>query len=359
MITDKIDEVLSAQDLPNVSAVVTTDTDNIYEGAFGEAEAGGGQNIDVSTPFAIMSMTKPITSMAIMRLIEAGELTLETPAADILPAHLDQLVLASVDAEAGTYVTEPQNKPFTIRQLLTHTTGIGYAFCNETILALRPESDALTFPLCHQPDAKWTYGASTQVLGQIIESITGKTLPSALDELIFEPLDMSATTFEVQSNQAHIHVKDGQSWQPQPLGRAMQTGDGGLISTSLDYAKFVRCLLNNGAPLISNPTFQQMISNQIGDLFVREMPAANPGFTHPFPRGGNIDKWGLGFQIHQEPKPGGRHAGALSWCGLYNTYFWVDPKAGLGAVLLTQVLPLYDPACLTALDSFEQAVYED
>jgi len=131
-----------------------------------------------------------------------------------------------------------------------------------------------------------------------------------------------------------------------------------LISTSLDYAKFVRCLLNNGAPLISNPTFEQMVSNQIGDLFIREMPAANPAFTHPFPRGGDIDKWGLGFQIHQNSTPGGRHAGALSWCGLYNTYFWVDPEAGLGAVLLTQVLPLYEPACLNALDSFEQAVYQ-
>ena len=138
----------------------------------------------------------------------------------------------------------------------------------------------------------------------------------------------------------------------------MEFGDGGLISTATDYAKFLRCLLNDGAPLISPATFLQAVSNQIGDLHVMEQPAANPNLTHPFPTGSGTDKFGFGFQVHQATEPGMRSPGSYSWCGLLNTYFWGDPVKKVGGILLMQVLPLYEPRCLEALHGFEQRLYQ-
>lgn len=354
----QLDQILAAQNLPNVSAVITNATENLYEGAAGHTVAADGKQVTVDTSFAIMSMTKPITSLAIMRLVEQGDIQLDAPAADYLAQYVDHPVLDCVDLAAGTWQTRPAKAAFTIRQLLNHTAGFGYVFCNETLEAFKPESNSETFPLCHEPGNEWTYGLSTRILGQILESVTGKDLEAVLVALVLEPLGMTATTFAVNTDQAQVHTLNENQWQAIPLGPAMPMGDGGLISTAVDYSKFLRCLLNQGAPLLTSKTFDQMITNQIGDLFIREMPAANPGLTYPFPRGVGIDKWGLGFQLHQQDKTGGRHAGSYSWCGLYNTYFWVDPVAGLGAIMLTQVLPLYEPLCLQALDAFEQAVYQ-
>lgn len=343
------DAALSAARVPSVVAMVTSPDEVIYEGAVG---------VDMETPHAIMSMTKPITSMAIMMMIESGKLTLATPLTDVLPDYREQEVLSNVDLANRTFDTTPITNPITIRHLLNHTAGFGYAFCNHELHGLLPESNSPGFPLLHQPGERWTYGVSTGVLGEVLCEVAGKDLATTLDDLIFKPLGMKETSYEVQDNQVQPHRRSGGVWEQSKSYPKMQVGDAGLISTAQDYGRFVRCLLNRGAPLVSDSTFDEMTSNQIGELTVETMPAADPSITCPFPTGGGTDKFGLGFQIHESSATGRRSAGSLSWCGLLNTYFWCDPVKALGAVVLMQALPLYDPACLAVVDEIELAIYE-
>ncbi len=344
-----LNDFLSAQDVPGVVALVTDAESTLYLGSTG---------VEPDASFAIMSMTKPITSVAIMMLQDQGKLSIEEPACQYLDKFLDWKVIANVDTDAKTYDEEPQDHDFTVRELLTHTAGFGYKFSNETLWAFNPKSE-LAFPLLHQPGAQWTYGVSTLLLGNIIEQVTGLPLGEALHHMIFEPLGMAETSFTLRDNQIPPYQWENERWQAQAPFPEMPYGDGGLISTAEDYAKFLRCLLNKGAPLLNEDSFREMTRNQIGELFVETQPAANPGFIHPFPTGGGVDKWGLGFQIHMDPDPGMRSPGSFSWCGLLNTYFWVDPKANIAGVVMMQLLPLYEPRCVKTLNGFERLVYQE
>ena len=183
------------------------------------------------------------------------------------------------------------------------------------------------------------------------------SLGDALTELIFEPLRMKNTTFEISAESAVPYTKVEDLWQPIKKYPKMEVGDGGLLSTARDYAIFLQCLLNEGSPLLSTKTFNAMISNQIGDLFVTQQPAANSAMTYPFPSGDGVDKFGLGFQLHMNPEPGMRSPGSYSWCGLLNTYFWGDPVKKIGGIVLMQSLPLYSPICLSVFQGFEKRVY--
>ncbi len=345
---DQAEQALTAARVPHAVALVTTADEVIFESAVG---------IEMNSPHAIMSMTKPITSVAIMRMIEAGKLSLDTAVEDILPEYKDQAVISQVDRDAGSYETTPVTNKLTIRHLLNHTAGFGYAFCNHDLMALTPESHSSTFPLLHQPGERWTYGIATGVLGDVLCEILDQDLGPILTEMVFEPLGMTNTSYEVRDDQADVHHQSDDGWRAMSAFPRMELGDAGLVSTADDYGKFLRCLLNKGAPLIDESTFEAMVSNQIGDMTIETLPDADPGMTRPFPRGGGVDKFGLGFQIHVESKPGMRSAGSFSWCGLLNTYFWCDPVEQIGAVLMMQTLPLYDEACLDLLDEFERAVY--
>lgn len=355
----KIDDFLGAQPLPHVVATAINASDTLYEGAFGGIAVGAENNaaVTMDTPFAIMSMTKPITSVAILILADEGALHLDDVAARYVPQYAEVPVISQVDFSAGTFKAEPSDQLITVRQLLTHTAGIGYPFCNTTLARLMPASNALDFGLVHPPGEAWTYGASTRILGEVIEAVTGQTLEEALTELVFEPLGMRQTGFDPKPNQAHVHIEANDLWIPQDLTPRMAFGDGGLISTARDYAKFLQCLLNNGKGLLKAKTFREAISNQIGDLFITEQPAAVPSLTHPFPAGAGRDKWGLGFQIHMTAEEGMRSPGSFSWCGLYNTYFWGDPVKKIGGIVLMQVLPLYEPVCRDTVNGFEQRLY--
>ncbi len=356
--SQQIDQFLSHQDIPGVIALGTTASDTIYEGAFGVTNTDTGNRINIDTPHAIMSMTKPITSFAIMQLAESGRLDLDASAADYISTYRDMTVLDQVNLADKSYTTLPLERNFTLRQLLTHTAGFGYTFCNETLYGLRPEADKIDFPLLHQPGERWTYSVATRLLGEILAEVTGKDLGTALKEMIFDPLDMQDTGFETRENQVYPHNLTGEGWTPAKQFPAMPFGDGGLISTARDYGKFLRCLLQKGNPLLTETTFQSMVTNQIGDLTIQKQPAANKSWTHPFPTGAGTDKWGVGLQIHVAPDQGMRSPGSYSWCGLLNTYFWGDPVKQVGGIVLMQVLPLYDPSCINTLDGFERRFYE-
>ena len=353
-----IDNFLAEQELPSVVAIGLSATDILYEGGFGVTNTETSVPVNIDTPYSIMSMTKPITSLAIMQQVENGVLDLSAPVSDYLPEYAELVALAQVDANKKAYSTVNLKRQITVHDLLTHTSGLGYAFCNENMSSLFPESEQPLFPLCHQPGEAWTYGRSTRVLGEIVANTHGTSLDTALQDMILQPLGMTQTSFEPQPNQAQVHTTHEGSWIPSELSPRIEMGDGGLISTARDYARFLQCLLNKGTPLISEASFQKMISNQIDDLFVTEQPAANLKLTNPFPTGSGIDKFGYGFQLHMNPPDQMRSAGSYSWCGLYNTYFWGDPVHNVGGIILMQCSPLYSSVCRETLDGFETRFYQ-
>jgi CubicO group peptidase (beta-lactamase class C family) len=262
----------------------------------------------------------------------------------------------------------------TVRHLLTHTSGLGYGFSNPTLAALvggDPGASVTRFPLLHDPGTRWTYGESTRVLGSLVEEVSGQPLDEFMTERIFVPLGMSDTFYTVPAPKVgrvvtvHRTTPEGLVETPNPAEiTAPVYGDGGLHSTAADYAKFIRLFLNNGrAPngmrLLSEATVALMGENHIGAIFVEQQPAALPALTEPFPLGAGRDKFGLGFEItgpHTDRLA--RSPGSMSWAGIFNTEFWIDPARGIGGVLLMQYLPFYDGAAIETLQGFEHRVYE-
>jgi CubicO group peptidase (beta-lactamase class C family) len=324
--------------------------------------------------FRIASMTKPVTSVAVMMLVQEGDVGLDDPVSDYLPAFEDEKVIENFNPADKSYTTRPAAGPMTIRHLLTHTSGLGYAFSNHTLAALvgsEPGASVTRFPLLHDPGARWTYGESTRVLGTLVEEVSGQSLEDFLSERIFVPLGMSDTFYDVPAQKVGrvvtIHRATADGFVETPNGPAITSpanGDGGLSSTAADYAKFIQMFLNNGrAPsgkrLLSEATVQLMGENHIGGVVVELQPGAVPALSEPFPLGAGRDKFGLGFQItapHDEPFA--RSAGSMAWAGIYNTEFWIDPARGIGGVLLMQYLPFYDAAAIATLQGFERHVYE-
>jgi len=360
--------------IPGIVGLVVDADRIVYLGAFGRQDVAAGVPMVEDSIFRIASMTKPVTSVAVMMLVQEGDIGLDDPVSDYLPAFEDKQVIQNFNPADKTYTSRPASGPITIRHLLTHTSGLGYAFSNETLAALvgaDPGASATRFPLLHDPGARWTYGESTRVLGTLVEEVSGQALDEFLSERIFVPLGMSDTFYTVPAPKAgrvvtvHRTTPDGLVESPNPAEiTAPVYGDGGLHSTAADYAKFIQLFLNNGrAPngmrLLSEATVALMGENHIGAIFVEQQPAALPALSEPFPLGAGRDKFGLGFQItgpHADPFA--RSPGSMSWAGIFNTEFWIDPARGIGGVLLMQYLPFYDAAAIETLQGFERRVYE-
>jgi CubicO group peptidase (beta-lactamase class C family) len=361
--------------IPGIVALVVDADRVVYEGAFGRQDVAAGAPMAADSIFRIASMTKPVTSVAVMMLVQEGDVGLDDPVSRYLPAFENKPVIESFNAADKSYTVRPATGPITVRHLLTHTSGLGYAFSNHTLAALvgnaGPGASVAEFPLLHDPGARWTYGESTRVLGQLVEKVSGQALDDFLAERIFVPLGMSDTSYTVPASKArrvvtvHRTTPDGLLEAANPAEiTAPVYGDGGLHSTAADYAKFIQLLLNggrapNGMRLLSEATVALMGDNHIGAIFVEQQPAALPALTEPFPLGAGRDKFGLGFQItgpHTDKLA--RSPGSMSWAGLFNTEFWIDPARGIGGVLLMQYLPFYDVAAIETLQGFERRVYE-
>ena len=351
-----LDDFLKAKNLPGVVALITSPSETLYESAFGYADTTKEVKATIDTPHAIMSMTKPITSCAIMKLHEQGKLSLDDEISNYLEEYKLTEVLSEVDLETKEYSTKPLSKKPTIKNLLNHTSGYGYRFSNHTLRKIC-KMDETEFSLLHKPGEKWTYGASTKILGDLVSKVEGEDLEQSLKRLVLDPLGMNETSFKPRENQAVPHRLENGSWVSTEKFPRIDAGDGGLISTVKDYEKFLRCFLNKGDPILSAEMVKEMTTNQIGDLWVETQPDANPALTCPFPLGGGEDKFGLGFQIHMSEKENERAPGSFSWCGLMNTFFWVDPRENIACVLFMQTLPLYDPTCIETVKGFERILY--
>jgi CubicO group peptidase (beta-lactamase class C family) len=369
-------------DAPGVVGLVVDRDRVLFQGAAGVLDVAHGIPLRTDAIFNIASMTKPVTSVAVMMLLEQGKLALDDPVSRYLPGFDHLRVITHFNPVDGTYGTRPAKRTMTLRHLLTHTSGIGYAFSSPIVARLQQGNDKAEWelPLLHDPGERWTYSPSTRVLGLIVEKISGESLEAYFQEHIFVPLRMVDTSFAVpaakQSRVVTLYDHDDGRFQQQPdrIVPGSPTppfhGDGGLYSTADDYGRFLRMLLNGGrledTRILSAKSVALMSRNQIGALFVSRQPAANPARTRPFPLGAGRDKFGFGFQISAPDDAGTGHAGSghrspgsLSWAGIYNTEFWIDPQRGLGAVLLMQYLPFYDDAAIRTLREFEGAVYAE
>jgi CubicO group peptidase (beta-lactamase class C family) len=351
--------------VPGVVAMVATANGVAYQGAF-------GMNKDAI--FAIASMTKPVTSVAVMQLVEAGKVKLDEPAATYAPE------LASVQVLEGGALRAPQ-APITVRQLLTHTSGFGYEFMNGDLheYAAKGKMPSMTAggdgflkaPLVWDPGARWEYGISTDWLGKLVEKVSGQSLEAYFRQAVFEPLGMDDTFFNVPPDRQPRLVKlyqrneDGAlAEQPRPPAKPAEffSGGGGLHSTAGDYMKFARAMMAGGRlgtrRILTPGSVALMGRNQIGELVLRPLPSFVPQFLKDrAPMPGRPDKFGLGFAMNTQPLEKGRGANTLSWAGIYNTFFWIDRDKNVCAALMTQMLPFLDDGPKALMDDFDRAVY--
>lgn len=305
--------------------------------------------------FAVASMTKPITCVAAMTLVEQGKLGLDDPASKYLPELKDLRVMGEAkDDTPDALSSVPAARPVTIRDLLTHTSGVAYG----GVLSIDPrlgkaydrsgvqDKDIPTIaekvrriarvPLAHQPGARWTYGMGHDVMGRIIEVASGKRFDVYLDETIFGPLGLVDTGFGVpEAKRGRVATVYRTGLFGGPLvalpayygSTAMFSGGGGLFSTARDYARFGQMLLDGGTfeghRILKAETLAGMTRNQIGDLNVF-----------------GIFKYGFGFGLEMTGGPGGEPAvNRYFWGGFLSTNFWVEPRRDLFVVIMTQVIP--------------------
>ena len=372
-----LESQLRATRIPGMVAMVVDRNGPRYTGAFGRRDVAANQPMQADAIFRIASMTKPVTSLAVMMLVEEKKVALDDPIEKYLPEYAKAQVIETFYPLDRSYTTRPPVRPITVRHLLTHTSGLGYPFASLTLTQLQGEgANAQPLPnplllLLHDPGALWSYGESTRVLGRLVEKVTGKPLDRVLDERILRPLGMNDTSYAVPPEKLARVVTvhrwaDGRLVEvPNPAAVSSPAyGDGGLNSTAADYAKFIGLFLHGGvAPdgkrLVSARTIADMGRNHIGNVRVRRLDAATPALSAAFPLGAGRDTFGLGFQVTGEPAVKDmRSPGSLSWAGIYNTEFWIDPQKGIGGILLMQYLPFYDKAAIETLTGFEQRVYQ-
>jgi CubicO group peptidase (beta-lactamase class C family) len=328
-----------------------------YVTSFGSRDLADKAPMTEDTIFAIASMTKPVTCVAVMTLIEQGKLGLDDAVAKYLPEFENVRVLGDPAADTDTEVaTVALKRPVTVRHLLTHTSGLAYGgpLASDARLAKVYEKAGIqnfrfntideqvkrlaTLPLQHQPGERWTYGLSHDVLGRLIEVVSGQRFDRYLQERIFTPLDMRDTSFFVpelkRGRVATIYRARlvGGRLAPLPKNYGSETcfsGGAGLFSTARDYARFAQMLLNGGSlgdvRVLKPETIAAMTTNQIGEH-----------------RALLLFKYGLGFGLEMAPMPdGGKPALArYFWAGIFSTDFWIDPRNDVVGVIMTQVLPL-------------------
>jgi methyl acetate hydrolase len=344
---------VDAGDVPFVVAMAVDGDSTRYAGAFGT---------DSNAIFRMASMTKPVTSLAVMMLYEQGKLGLDDPVTKYLPE------LSKLRVIGG----RPPKRPIVIRDLLTHTSGVVYSFLDPRLAKLDDGHVVDTdLPLLYDPGEKFAYGPSTAILGDVVEKASGEPLDVFFRTRIFDPLGMRDTAYTVP---AEKHGRVVTVWNRQADGsllekpnrgpfRSTPRGDGGLFSTAADYSRFMQLILNHGrlgrVRLLRDETVALMTSNQIGALTVEEQMPVETDLARPFPIGAGKDKFGFGFQIEAAPAvPGMRSVGSLSWGGIQNTHFWIDPRRSIAGVVLTQLLPYYDERALGVVRGFEKLVYE-
>jgi CubicO group peptidase (beta-lactamase class C family) len=375
-----LEDAVARKQIAGAAALVSHRGKVILDAAVGMRDAEAKKPMTTDTIFRIASMTKPITSAAVMMLVDDGKIALTDPLSKYVPQFRNPSVLVKGELNGKTvWTTRQAKREITIHDLLTHTSGISYRFLNRPHLAelyvKAGISDGISdtpgtmadnvkklaaLPLLQEPGAGFEYGLNTDVLGRVVEVASGKTLDEFFRERIFVPLKMTDSHFLLpkakRDRLAAVYTpnKDGTI---RPLGDKPVTngplvysatypirdagryhsGGGGLVSTTGDYHRFLRMMLNkgelDGKRVLKAETVAKMTTDQIG-------------------KGGM--KFGYGFAVvAAEPKGPGQSAGSYTWGGFFYTYFWVDPKQEVIGVLMTQL----HPSGLKLNQEFVQQVY--
>lgn len=351
----------------------------IYEGTFGAANDETGAPMTTDTVFWLLSMTKAFTATACMQLIEQGRLHLDDDAAKYLPELAAPQILEGF-APDGTPRLRPAQRAITVRHLLTHTSGYTYSIWSEALTRYEQKTrmpdiatcrnTAFAAPLEFEPGERWEYGISMDWVGKLVEAVTDQSLDVYFRENIFAPLGMKDSGFLIGSEQKrrvatfHNRRADG-ALQAAPFEMPQRSEffmGGGAFSTPRDYMAFLQALLNGGVlggvRILKPETVAMMMQNQIGDLNVHEMRSAQPAYSQSFDQfPGEAHKWGLSFDINTKSGPNGRSAGSISWAGLLNSYFWLDPVKKVTGALFTQILPFYDARVVALYGAFERGLY--
>ena len=374
------EHAVTAGTVPGVVAAAATAGGPIYEGAFGTRQLSGAAPMSLDTVFRIASMTKAITSVAAMQLVERGKLSLDGPVPAIDPALASPQVLTGFDA-SGQPQLRPAKRPITLRHLLTHTAGFSYEIWNRdleryltatgTPRQFSGKLDALRLPLMFDPGDKWEYGINIDWAGRLVEEISGQKLDAYFRDHIFGPLGMHdsgfALTDEQRGRQVTLHQREADgSLTPQPpqppIEREFLAGGGGLYSTAGDYLNFLQMLLHEGSfkgeQILTPAAVALMGENHIGGLQAGVLKTNAPLMTNDvdfFP--GARVRWGLGYMLTLDPGPNGRSAGSLTWAGLFNTYYWLDPVKRVTGLIMTQILPFADVPTVALYGQFERAIY--
>jgi CubicO group peptidase (beta-lactamase class C family) len=354
-----------------VAALVVDRGGVLYHGMAGDAGP--------STMFRNASMTKALATAGALALVEQGRLDLGAKVESILPEFGELEVLVGFDGDIPR-LRAPKTKA-TIQQLATHTAGCGYFFLNEDLRRyaeltglpspLSGLKASLMGPLARDPGTMWEYGVNSDWLGLVVEAVSGQKLDAYLAEHVFAPLGMVDTTFS---------PTDEQRARLMPI--KARTPDGGLVAVDLDvapdpewasaghgsygtvtdYGCFIRAMLNDGEHdgihILSADTVELAFSDQIKGISMPELTKSadhtlsNDVPALPVPQG-----WGLGFHLFNVDLPGMRSAGSGDWAGIFNCFYWIDRTAGVGAAIMTQVLPFFDAAIVQTLLEFEAAVY--
>jgi CubicO group peptidase (beta-lactamase class C family) len=332
------------------SGLVARNGKIIYAEVWGQRDREKQLPVEHDTIFRIYSMSKPITSVGVMMLVDAGKLQLDDPVSKYLPELANRKVLVkSDDSKEGAETTEvPAAREITIRDLLRHTSGLTYGFFGNSEVDQRYKRAGILItdftledtinklseiPLLHQPGSRWHYSVSTDVLGRVIEVVSGQSLDQYFQTQIFEPLGMMDTFFTVPSeklprlSQMYVPNRDGGLKPANPLesvrfvspANRFFSGGGGLCSTTQDYLTFCRMLLNegqlNGKRLLRQKTVRAMRTDQLEKGTKRS----------------SAFQFGLGFSINQQ--------GVYRWGGAAGTRFFIDPKNKLILIYMVQIKP--------------------
>ena len=364
--------------VPHVAAIAANRDGVVYEGAAGPRAAGESDQVTVDTLFRIMSMTKMPCTVVALQQVEQGNLDLDAPVAGYCPEFADVQVLTGFDGD--TPQVRAPARPATVRNLITHTTGLGYWFWSEDLVRWESATGipnvvagtraSFAAPMLADPGEAFIYGISIDWLGQVVEAVTGVGLDVAIKDGITGPLGMDQTTFLMDDGQrpksAPVHVKgeDG-SWLAvgEVLNQSPEywAGGHGLYGPPSDYIKFEQALLRggelDGTRILSQSSVDAVFSNQIGELdFPSELPTADPAVSCAF-RVGPGWKWGYGLLLNTADIPGMRRAWSGAWAGLCNTQFWIDRSAGVCASIYSNFLPFVTPEAGKLYNDFEKALY--
>jgi methyl acetate hydrolase len=365
--------MVSAGKIPGVVAMAANEQSVVYQGTFGVRSMAAAAPMSSDTIFRIASMVKLLTSVAALQLVERGKLKLDEPAGVIDPSLASLQILVGFDAK-GVPQLRPAQKPVTLRNLLTHTSGLSYPLWDANVVRYLKFAHGNPLlprmPLMFEPGTRWAYGGGLDRVGRMVEIAGGQSLDQYFRDNITGPLGMNDTGFSITEQQrareACLHARNADGrLLPKPLEKPavakVPSGGGSLYSTAPDYLALLQALLNSGSAggisILRPETVALMSTNQIGDIEAGKLRTTNPGLSNDvdfFP-GAHL-RWGLGHMINLDAVPGGRMAGSLTWAGLFNTYYWIDPRMRIAGVIMMQILPFADPQALKALRQFEHGI---